>query len=65
MHKPVLLQEVVNGLNLKDGEVFVDATYGAGGHTRAVLEHYPDIQVIGIDQDPLVNPKSQILNPKF
>lgn len=65
MHKPVLLHEVVEGLALRSGETFVDATYGAGGHSARVLENYPDVKVIGIDQDPSVNPKSEILNPNF
>ncbi len=52
MHRPVLLQEAVDGLDLKDGEVFVDATFGAGGHTREVLRRYPRVRAISIDQDP-------------
>ncbi|OHA92068.1 MAG: 16S rRNA (cytosine(1402)-N(4))-methyltransferase [Candidatus Zambryskibacteria bacterium RIFCSPLOWO2_02_FULL_51_21] len=52
MHKPVLLREVISNLNLKDGEVFVDATYGAGGHTKEVLKRFPGVKAISIDQDP-------------
>lgn len=56
MHRPVLLHEVVEGLNhLRDdsaNKVFVDATYGAGGHTKEVLRNFPDVKVITIDQDP-------------
>ena len=52
MHKPVLLHESVDGLDLKDGGVFVDATYGAGGHTKEVLKRFPKIKAISIDQDP-------------
>jgi 16S rRNA (cytosine1402-N4)-methyltransferase len=64
-HVPVLLQETIEALNLEAGELFLDGTFGGGGHTRAVLEKYPNVRVIGIDQDPLVNPKSQIPNPNF
>lgn len=39
-------------MELKEGEVFVDATYGAGGHTREVLRRFPKVRVISIDQDP-------------
>lgn len=52
MHKSVLLKEVVSGLDLRDGEIFVDATYGGGGHTREVLKRLPNIKAISIDQDP-------------
>jgi 16S rRNA (cytosine1402-N4)-methyltransferase len=38
IHKPVLLKEVMEGLNLKVGDTVVDATLGGGGHSRAILE---------------------------
>lgn len=51
-HKPVLLQEVVGNLELKPGQIFVDGTFGGGGHSREVLRRFPGIRAIGIDQDP-------------
>jgi len=52
-HCPVMLDEVVDLFGaLKDGTV-VDATFGGGGHTRALLERLgPDVSVLGIDRDP-------------
>jgi 16S rRNA (cytosine1402-N4)-methyltransferase len=53
LHVPVLLDAVienVKSLNTKGG-VFLDGTFGRGGHTRAILEVRPDIQVIGLDCD--------------
>jgi len=38
MHIPVLLKEVLAILQPKDGETYVDATFGAGGYTQAILE---------------------------
>jgi 16S rRNA (cytosine1402-N4)-methyltransferase len=38
IHRPVLLREVIEGLNLKPGSVVVDATLGGGGHSIAILE---------------------------
>lgn len=55
MHKPVLLKEAVEGLALKRGEVFVDGTYGAGGHSREVKRQLGEmVSIIALDQDPSV-----------
>lgn len=51
MHEPVLLHEVIDGLDIKDGDVVLDMTLGAGGHSRAILESGKDIHLVGIDQD--------------
>ncbi|MEX0695762.1 MAG: 16S rRNA (cytosine(1402)-N(4))-methyltransferase RsmH [Rhodospirillales bacterium] len=50
-HIPVLLNEVVEVLAPRDGAVYVDATFGAGGYSRALLEA-ADCTVWGIDRDP-------------
>ncbi|MGE0251834.1 MAG: 16S rRNA (cytosine(1402)-N(4))-methyltransferase RsmH [Dongiaceae bacterium] len=50
-HIPVMLQEVLQYLQPKDGEVYVDATFGHGGYTRAILEA-ADCRVIALDRDP-------------
>lgn len=52
MHDPVLLSEVIEHLAPKDGETYIDATFGAGGYTQRILES-ADCNVIGIDQDPM------------
>jgi len=54
-HKPVLLHESIEALDLKPGEIFVDATYGGGGHSKEVRRLFPTIEVIAIDQDPGVD----------
>jgi 16S rRNA (cytosine1402-N4)-methyltransferase len=51
-HTPVLVDEVMLFLDPKPGGRFIDATLGAGGHTRALLElTAPDGRVLAIDQD--------------
>jgi 16S rRNA (cytosine1402-N4)-methyltransferase len=50
-HKTVMIKEVISALNLKDNSHFLDATIGAGGHTKAILEKYPNIKTMGIDKD--------------
>ncbi len=50
-HTPVLLNEVIKGLEgVKEG-VFVDCTVGYAGHSSKILEKYPKLQLIGIDRD--------------
>jgi len=49
-HIPVLARRAVEWLAVRDGGVYVDATFGAGGYTRAILQT-PGARVIGIDRD--------------
>lgn len=49
-HIPVMLNEVLQYISPKDGEVYVDGTLGAGGYTRAILDA-ADCKVIAIDRD--------------
>jgi 16S rRNA (cytosine1402-N4)-methyltransferase len=52
-HRPVMLEEAVAALDLRGGEMVVDATFGGGGHARRILEELgPDGGVVGIDRDP-------------
>jgi 16S rRNA (cytosine1402-N4)-methyltransferase len=50
-HIPVLMAEVIKYLDVKPGEVYVDATLGGGGHTRAILLKEPTCKVVGLDWD--------------
>ena len=50
-HIPVMLAEVLETLSPRDGGVYVDGTFGAGGYTRAILEA-ADCTVYAIDRDP-------------
>lgn len=52
-HIPVMLQEVLTALKPQKGEVYVDATFGNGGYTKAILET-ADCKVIALDRDPTV-----------
>ena len=49
-HIPVLLQEILHHLSPKDGGVYVDCTFGAGGYTRAILSA-ANCKVIAFDRD--------------
>lgn len=50
-HKPVLVEEVLQYLNPRPGKIYLDVTFGGGGHTRAILEREPHCSVIALDWD--------------
>ena len=49
-HIPVLLPQVLTALTPKDGEIYLDGTFGAGGYSRAILEA-ADCRVLALDRD--------------
>jgi len=49
---PVLAREVTSALKPKDGDVFLDMTFGSGGHTEYLLSSKKDVTVIAMDRDP-------------
>ncbi len=55
-HYPVMLCEVLDSLNVSDNKVYVDATFGNGGYTEAILQK-ANCKVIAIDRDSTVLPR--------
>ncbi len=52
-HNPVLLKETVDGLNIKEDGVYVDVTFGGGGHSKEILKRLgKDGKLFAFDQDP-------------
>ena len=52
-HNPVLLNKSIDGLRVRPAGIYVDATFGGGGHARAILEKLgPDGTLVAFDQDP-------------
>ena len=52
-HVPVLLKECIEGLNIKPDGVYVDVTFGGGGHSREILKHLGEGGIlVAFDQDP-------------
>lgn len=57
-HKPVLLKEAVDGLNIKEDGIYVDVTFGGGGHSREILKRLGEkgrLFAFDQDQDALEN----------
>ena len=52
-HVPVLLDPVIAGLNLREGGLYIDGTFGRGGHSLAILNQLgPNGRLLAIDRDP-------------
>lgn len=71
-HNPVLLQESVDGLNIKGDGVYVDVTFGGGGHSREILKRLgANGKLIAFDQDAealgntIDDPRFQLINQNF
>ncbi|XP_075402070.1 12S rRNA N(4)-cytidine methyltransferase METTL15 [Tenrec ecaudatus] len=52
LHIPVMVNEVVRCLAPQKGQIFLDMTFGSGGHTRAILHKESDIILYALDRDP-------------
>ncbi|NWQ72910.1 MET15 protein, partial [Columbina picui] len=65
LHTPVMLEEVVNCLSPQPGQCFLDMTFGAGGHTTALLEKTKDITIYALDRDPTAYEIAQHLSESY
>ena len=63
-HYPVMLNEVLQALAPKDGEIYVDATFGNGGYSEAILKA-ANCRVIALDRDNTVKLRADELKQKF
>jgi 16S rRNA (cytosine1402-N4)-methyltransferase len=63
-HLPVMLSEVLAGLQPKNGASYIDGTFGGGGYSSAILEA-ADCNVLGIDRDPDAIARGQALVERF
>jgi len=63
-HVPVLVQETMDGLNVRKGKRFIDATFGGGGHTKRMLTLGAEVLAIDMDPDAIKEAK-KIQNKGF
>ena len=66
-HKTVLLDEAVNGLNIRPDGIYIDGTFGRGGHSRLILSQLGEEgRLLAIDRDPQAIAVAQTINdPRF
>ncbi len=50
-HIPVMASQCIDALNIQEGGIYVDATFGGGGHSKIILENKKVQKLFGIDQD--------------
>ncbi|WP_291995243.1 16S rRNA (cytosine(1402)-N(4))-methyltransferase RsmH [Candidatus Accumulibacter sp. ACC003] len=62
-HQTVLLREAVEALEIKPAGIYVDGTFGRGGHSRAILERLgPDGRLLALDRDPEAVERAREMN---
>ena len=66
-HTTVLLDEAVNGLNIREDGIYIDGTFGRGGHSRLILSQLGEKgQLLAIDRDPqAIAAAAEIQDPRF
>ncbi|MCC3702644.1 16S rRNA (cytosine(1402)-N(4))-methyltransferase RsmH [Rouxiella badensis] len=66
-HTSVLLDEAVNGLNIRPDGIYIDGTFGRGGHSRLILSQLgPEGRLLAIDRDPqAIEASKAIDDPRF
>ncbi|MCH9000049.1 MAG: 16S rRNA (cytosine(1402)-N(4))-methyltransferase, partial [Proteobacteria bacterium] len=63
-HRPVMLREVLAALSPRDGAIYLDGTFGAGGYAEAILDA-ADCRVWGIDRDPAAVTRGQAMARRY
>lgn len=64
MHKPVLLAEVINNLNVRPGKTYLDCTIGSGGHSREIKRLGGKVYGLDVDPEALIRIKEMGFNTK-
>ncbi len=63
-HTPVMLKECIEGLEIKPDGVYVDVTFGGGGHTKEILKHIKGGKVFSFDQDNDAKANAEQINER-
>jgi 16S rRNA (cytosine1402-N4)-methyltransferase len=60
-HRPVMLQQCIDALNIQQDGIYVDVTFGGGGHSMAILEKLKRGRLIGFDQDEDAKKQAELI----
>ncbi|XP_023211446.1 putative methyltransferase-like protein 15P1 [Centruroides sculpturatus] len=52
LHVPVMSREVIEFLDPEEGQTYIDMTFGAGGHSKQILDCGKNIKLFALDRDP-------------
>ena len=61
-HVPVMLKECIEGLEINPAGIYVDVTFGGGGHSKAILEKITTGKLYGFDQDQDAKANAEIIS---
>jgi 16S rRNA (cytosine(1402)-N(4))-methyltransferase len=61
-HNPVMVNEILHLMQPQDGKVYIDMTFGSGGHSRRLLDTNKNIKIIAVDRDPVAFKRAQELS---
>src|SRR4051812_13541958 len=61
-HIPVLLNESIEGLNIKEGGIYADVTFGGGGHSAEILKKLKKGKLFAFDQDSDAKANAELLD---
>ena len=64
-HVPVMVNQLTKSLVTKPDGIYLDMTFGAGGHSKNLLENYPELQLYSLDRDPSTMAHSNKLLQKY
>lgn len=65
IHTPVMTREVLQYLEPSPGKIYIDMTFGAGGHCTKILQSAPDIKIFALDRDPVAYNIAQKLSEQY
>ena len=65
LHKPVMLKEVISYIPVQKSINIIDATFGGGGYSRAILKNFNVSELLAIDRDPISKILSKDISLKF
>lgn len=64
-HIPVMRNEVIDCFQPKENQLYIDMTFGAGGHTEQLLNSAPNLRVFALDRDPIAFEMAKNLSTKY